>query len=255
MPPFVRPGSVLRQVWGDPDLVLLVSAASAAEFALNRAVDWLFVTGAALRDPLARLIETVTYAQRIVFGDQREARRVLAEIRAVHEAVEAMRGERIPAWSHRDVLYMLVDYSERAFRLLHRRLDAVERQELWNVYRDVGAELGIPELPTTYVEWRWDRELHLIRDLALSRYTHVLYEVYRRHLGPWRYALLRQVQAAMVRERVRRLLGLPARTWARRVLALYPHLHSLGLRGEIQLALLPRTHRAAMRALDLRTAA
>jgi hypothetical protein len=42
---FVDPGSVVRRIWGDGDMVLLVFAGSAAEFALNRAVDWLFFTG------------------------------------------------------------------------------------------------------------------------------------------------------------------------------------------------------------------
>jgi hypothetical protein len=95
-----------------------------------------------------------------------------------------------------------------------------------------------------------DRELHLARDLALSRHTLALYAAYRRHLGPWRYAVLRQVQAAVVRERVRRLLGLPRRTWARRVLALHPLFEGFGLRGGIQRALIPRRHRSGMRALD-----
>jgi hypothetical protein len=78
----------------------------------------------------------------------------------------------------------------------------------------------------------------------------VLYAAYRRYLGPWRYALLRLVQAALVRERVRRLLGLPGRTWARRVLALHPLIEGFGLRGGIQRALIPRRHRSAMRALE-----
>jgi hypothetical protein len=240
----------VRQVWGSPDLVLLISAAAAAEFALNRAVDWLFVSDRVVRDPWVRLLGTAAYAQRIVFGDDVESRRALAEIRAVHEAVERRRGTRIPAWSHRDVLYLLVDYSERSFRLLRRPLVASERRELWNAYRRVGTELGIQGLPETYAQWQLDREVHLARDLALSRHTLALYAAYRRHLGPWRYAVLRQVQAAVVRERVRRLLGLPRRTWARRVLALHPLFEGFGLRGGIQRALIPRRHRSGMRALD-----
>jgi len=58
MDAFVRKGSIVRRIWGDADLVLLVFAGAAAEFALNRAVDWLFVTGALPRDPLGRLFST-----------------------------------------------------------------------------------------------------------------------------------------------------------------------------------------------------
>jgi uncharacterized protein (DUF2236 family) len=246
----MQPQSIVRQVWGNPDLVLLVSAAAAAEFALNRAVDWLFVTGRAVRDPWGRLRDTAAYAQRIVFGDDVEAHRALAEIRAVHEAVERRRGTHIPAWSKRDVLYLLVDYTERSFRLLRRRLVAEERRELWDVYRRLGVELGIPGLPETYPQWRLDRDLHLARDLAVSQHTWVLYAAYRRYLGPVRYAVLRQLQAAVVRERVRQLLGLPSRSWARRVLGLYPVFEGFGLRDGILRALIPRRHRSAVRALD-----
>ena len=38
MPDFVDHRSIVRTIWGNPDLVLLIFAGSAAEFALNRAV-------------------------------------------------------------------------------------------------------------------------------------------------------------------------------------------------------------------------
>ena len=49
---FVQCSSIVRRIWGDPDLVLLIFAGSAAEFALNRSVDWLFFTGEIPRDPI-----------------------------------------------------------------------------------------------------------------------------------------------------------------------------------------------------------
>ena len=52
---FVDRRSIVRKIWGNPDLVLLVFAGAAAEFALNRAVDWLFFTGEIPRDPIGRL--------------------------------------------------------------------------------------------------------------------------------------------------------------------------------------------------------
>jgi hypothetical protein len=105
-------------------MVLLVFAGSAAEFALNRAVDWLFFTGKLPGDPIGRLFTTAGYAQQIVFADEPTAARTLDRIRAAHEAVERQRGQSIPDWAHRDVLYMLIDYSERAHELLARPLGA-----------------------------------------------------------------------------------------------------------------------------------
>jgi len=68
---FVERNSIVRRIWGDPDLVLLIFAGSAAEFALNRSVDWLFFTGEIPRDPVGRLFSTVRYAQDIVLQMKR----------------------------------------------------------------------------------------------------------------------------------------------------------------------------------------
>ena len=247
---FIRPGSVVRRIWGDADVVLLVFAGAAAEFALNRAVDWLFVTGRLPQDPLTRLFSTAAYAQRIVFGDRAQAARTMAQIRAAHEAVERRRGARIPAWAHRDVLYLLIDYSERAFGALHRPLAAPEQRELYAVFRRVGVGLGIPALPRDYAGWRADRERHLERDLAWSDHTAALYAAYRRDLGPWRYALLRRVQGSLVPERVRLLLGLRRRRALARLLPVYATLAGRGLRPLVQRALVPAAHLGAVRRLD-----
>ena len=118
MSDFVDRRSIVRTIWGSPDLILLIFAGSAAEFALNRAVDWLFFTGKIPRDPIGRLFSTVRYAQEIVFATEETARRTLSRINATHDSVERQRGQTIPDWAYRDVLYMLVDYSERAYRVL-----------------------------------------------------------------------------------------------------------------------------------------
>ena len=67
---FVEPNSIVRQIWGDADVVMLIFCAGAAEFALNRAVDWLFFTRAIPADPLGRLFSTAAYTQDIIFADE-----------------------------------------------------------------------------------------------------------------------------------------------------------------------------------------
>ena len=208
MPDFVDRRSIVRMIWGNPDLVLLIFAGSAAEFALNRAVDWLFFTGAIPRDPIGRLFSTVRYAQEIVFVDEEQARRTLERINARHASVEHERGKTIPDWAFRDVLYMLIDYSERAYGLLCSPLSQAQKNELFDVFLRIGEALHIPELPKTYAEWRLDRHRHLIRDLSYSKHTAMLYQSYRKHLGIWRYYLLLEVQALLAPPEVRHLLRL-----------------------------------------------
>lgn len=250
MDAFVRSDSIVRRIWGDVDLLLLVFAGAAAEFALNRAADWLFVTGALPTDPLGRLFSTAAAAQEIALGTRERAERALAGIRASHAAVERRRGGRIPDWAHRDVLYLLVDYSERAFAALHRPLTPPEREELWSVFRRVGTGLAIPELPADHAAWRADRERHLLRDLAVSPHTSALYGAYRRALGPWRHALLREVQGALAPEHVRALLGLRRRSLTSGLLRLYPTLVRRGLGALVRRLLVPPAHLAAVQRLE-----
>jgi hypothetical protein len=247
---FVQPDSIVRRIWGDPDIVMLIFGASAAEFALNRAVDWLFYTGAIPNDPVGRLFSTAAYTQDIIFADQEQAERTLARIRAVHMSVEQKRGDLIPAWAHRDVLYMLIDYSERVFRMLYRPLRAEEQQELYDVFWRTGVALQIPDLPESYDEWQRDRQLHLEQDLAFSPHTAALYAAYRRDLGLWRYTLLRQVQAVLVPEHVHQLLDLPKLTWLRSTTLIYPILIRLGLRSLIQRMIIPPQYVEAVRNLQ-----
>ena len=247
---FVDRDSIVRRIWGDGDMVLLVFAGSAAEFALNRAVDWLFFTGKLPGDPIGRLFSTAGYAQHIVFADEGTASRTFERIVAVHQAVEGQRGQRIPDWAHRDVLYMLIDYSERAHEMLARPLTADEREELYDVFRRVGAGLQIPDLPATYAAWREDRERHLRRDLVSGEGTKALYARYREHLGPWRFQILMRVQAILTPGHVRGLLGMKRADWLRPLLRVYPVLVRAGFRSIIQRLLMPPEHLPAVRRLD-----
>nr|CAA9291550.1 hypothetical protein AVDCRST_MAG63-4375 [uncultured Armatimonadetes bacterium] len=230
--------------------MLFVFAGAAAEFALNRAVDWLFFTGSLPADPMARLLSTARFVKEIVFVEEAVARRTLERIRSIHQAVEDERGEQIPPWAHRDVLYLLIDYSERAYQLLHRPLTVQEKDDLYAVFWRVGSGLHIPELPRNYATWQQDRGRHLLRDLAYSDYTAELYARYQRQLGPWRLALLRQVQALLAPDRVARLLDLKAWPGSRHLIRVYRPLVRMGLRPLIRRLLLPRDYIEEVQQMD-----
>ena len=236
---FVNQRSIVRTIWSRSDLILLVFAGAAAEFALNRAVDWLFFTNKIPQDPIGRLLSTVRYAQGIVFADEETAHRTIDRINAAHGTVESQRGQSIPQWAYRDVLYMLIDYSERSYQLLYRPLTLTERRELYSVFLRVGRRMQIQELPETYADWKSDRQSHLVRDLAYSEYTSKLFTQYRKHLGTWRYELLRLVQAQLVPRHVGRLLGLRSSLLLSNSLWMYRVFEQLQLKPVVQKALLP----------------
>ena len=251
---FVDHRSVVRAIWGRSDLILLIFAGAAAEFALNRAVDWLFFTNNIPRDPIGRLLSTVRYAQGIVFADEKTAHQTIDRITAIHGAVERQRGQSIPQWAHRDVLYMLIDYSERSHQVLYRPLTRPERQELYSVFLRVGRRLHIQELPETYADWKLDRQSHLVRDLTYSEYTAKLFGQYRRHLGAWRYELLRVVQARLVPRHVGRMLGLRTSPLLTNSPLVYRIFDRLGLKPVIQRALLPPQYLEDIRKFERTTA-
>jgi len=247
---FVSEQSVVRTIWGKADTVLFIFAGAAAEFALNKAVDWLYFTGRLPADPLARLFSTVEYARKIVFSPQETAEKAIDTIAAIHGAVEAKRGMAIPDWAYRDVLFLLIDYSIRAFEALERPLTPAEKQEVFDVFYRVGHRMGIPDLPTTYAAWLPVRQQHLAADLEYSRFTADLYQQYRKHLGPFRYWLLGHAQRLVVPEQVRQLLQLDGASWVRPVLPLYRLTQSTALGRWARTALLPAAYQEKILALD-----
>src|SRR5687767_15785669 len=119
---FVEKNSIVRKIWGKSDIVLFIFAGASAEFALNKAVDWLYFTGRLPSDPLGRLFSTVRYAGRIIFSPMDEAYKAIDTLRQIHIAVEQNRGSSIPDWAYRDVLFMLIHYSIASYELLETRL-------------------------------------------------------------------------------------------------------------------------------------
>jgi len=247
---FVEPHSIVRTIWGKADTVLFIFAGAAAEFAVNKAVDWLYFTGRLPADPLGRLFSTVDYARQIVFAERAGAERAIDTITAIHAGVEARRGAQIPDWAYRDVLFMLMDYSIRAYEALERPLTTAEKQEVVGVFGRVGQRMGIPEVPTTYAEWLPAREQHLARDIVRSAYTTDLYQQYRRHLGPVRYWLVLEAQRLVTPLPVRQLLGLGRATWLPALLPFYRRTQGLALSRWARESLLPEAYKAQIQALD-----
>jgi hypothetical protein len=203
---FVEKNSVVRKIWGKSDTVLFIFAGASAEFALNKAVDWLYFTGRLPSDPLGRLFSTVEYARRIVFSSMDEANKAIDTLQQIHTAVEQNRGSSIPDWAYRDVLFMLIYYSIASYELLEKKLSTEEKEEVFNVFYRVGARMGLKELPLTYIEWLPVRDAHLMNNLEKSKYTADLFEQYKNHLGAMRFMVLVEGQKLVVPEKVKELL-------------------------------------------------
>lgn len=247
---FVKPGSVVREIWGRSDIILFIFAGASAEFALNKAVDWLYFTGRLPSDPLERLFSTVTYARLIVFSEKNAACQVIDRMRLIHVAVEEARNATIPDWAYRDVLYMLIYYSITSFELLERKLTEAEKQEVFDVFYRVGNRMGLKELPVNYAGWLPDRVKHLQQDLQISTYTADLYRQYRKHLGTFRYIILREVQKLIVPQKVNHLLALGKIRFIGLVIPLYKLSRKLKADWFLISLILPGKYRNRIRHLN-----
>lgn len=248
---FVAETSIVRRIWSRSETVLFIFAGAAAEFALNKAVDWLYFTGRLPADPLGRLFSTVQYARRIVFATEEKALAAIDQITKIHQAVEQARGSVIPDWAYRDVLYLLIHYSIASFELLERKMTDAEKEELYTVFLRIGNRMGLSALPPTFPEWLPSREEHLRTDLAHSALTDDLYRQYRKHLGGFRYFLVKQLQAVLVPVPVREMLSLKPSLLIRASVPLYKACYAVGLDRPIKAILLPDQYKKDVAALDV----
>ncbi len=248
---FVDEHSIVRRIWGNGDTILFIFAGASAEFALNKAVDWLYFTGRLPSDPLGRLFSTVSYARAIVFSEEQAAHKAIDTIAAIHAGVEANRGAKIPDWAYRDVLFMLIDYSIRSYEVLERKLGPGEKEEVFDVFFRVGARMGLKGLPNNFNEWVQMREGHLQEDMQYGHYTSDLYMQYRKHLGPVRYRLLLETQRLIAPAKVRQLLGLNQNLLLRPLLSLYKISRYVRLDRVMKEIILPQKYKQQIKLLDV----
>jgi hypothetical protein len=249
---FVEKNSVVRKIWGKSDTVLFIFAGAAAEFALNKAVDWLYFTGRLPADPLGRLFSTVRYAKRIVFSPMDEANKAIDTMRQIHTAVEQSRGDTIPDWAYRDVLFMLIHYSIASYELLEKKLNDEEKKEVHNVFYRVGARMGLKELPLTYTEWLPVREAHLMADLQKSEYTADLFKQYKKHLGAMRFKVLIEGQKLVVPQRVKELLQFSDFSLLTPVVPVYKISRLMKMDWLLKSILLPSDYKDEINKLDVK---
>ena len=248
---FVNQDSIVRKIWGKGDTILFIFAGAAAEFALNKAVDWLYFTGKLPSDPLGRLFSTVAYARQIVFAEQHAAFIAIDKITAIHQNVEQSRGAKIPDWAYRDVLFMLIDYSIRSFEVLERPLTHKEKEEVFNVFNRVGTRMGIAGLPQNYPEWIIMRNDHLDQNLIKGDFTIDLFKQYRKHLGFLRYQLLLQTQILVVPKTVNQQLGLDNFNLLKPLLQVYKLTRLVQLEGLLKSVILPGNYKKQIMDLDV----
>lgn len=251
---FTKQDSIVREIWGKSDTIMFIFAAAAAEFALNKAVDWLYYTGKLPKDPLGRLFSTVSYARAIVFAEKEAAHKAIDTIRGIHTAVENNRGVVIPDRAYRDVLFMLIGYSVTSYELLERKLTDAEKREVFDVFYRVGHRMGISGLPETLEGFEIMRERQMQSNMVNSHFTSDLFKQYRKHLGSVRFRLLLEAQILVVPKTVSKLLNF--RSWSLLMpgLIVYKIFRAINLDWLLKEMIVPAAYKSEIRSLDRHTA-
>ncbi len=247
---FVQKESVVRKIWRKSDTILFIFAGASAEFALNKAVDWLYFTGRLPADPIGRLFSTVSYARQIVFAEKKTAEVAIDKITAIHGDIESKRGAVIPDWAYRDVLFMLIHYSIASFEVLEHKLTLNEKEDVYHVFYRMGLRMNIANLPVTYEQWLPVREAHLEQDLQKTNYTIDLFKQYKKHLGPMRYKLMKEAQILVVPQKVKKLLNFGTVSLLSFLIPVYKLSRRLKLDWVLKSIILPSSYKSQIIALD-----
>ena len=248
---FVHKNSAVRKIWSKGDTILFIFAGAAAEFALNKAVDWLYFTGRLPSDPLGRLFSTVSYARKIVFSNSEDALKAIDKITSIHSAVENDRGAKIPDWAYRDVLYMLIHYSISSYELMETCLSDADKADVYDVFYRMGTRMNLKDLPITYTDWKIDRDAHMYHDLKKSDLTVDLFKQYKKHLGSFRYFILIEGQKLVIPEIVRNLLGFTKVSAATPLIGLYKFVRIFNAHNIIKSIILPAAYKSEIADLDV----
>lgn len=247
---FVAKDSIVRQIWGKSDTILFIFAGASAEFALNKAVDWLYFTGRLPADPIGRLFSTVSYAKAILFSEKQAALRAIDSMTAIHSGIEAKRGVAIPDWAYRDVLFMLIDYSIRSFEVLERKLSIQEKTEVFQVFNRLGVRMKLTGLPNTFEAWTRMRNEHLKENLQVSKYTNDLFNQYKKHLGAFRYKILLEAQKLVLPQRVKKLMGFRNTSLFLLIVKLYKASRMVNMDRVLKSFILPARYKKQIKGLD-----
>jgi ER-bound oxygenase mpaB/B'/Rubber oxygenase, catalytic domain len=247
---FISENSPVRAVWAHPERALMVFAGASAEFALNKAVDWLYFTGKLPEDPLGRLFSTISYSQKILLAKKEDALEAIKMVNHIHRSVENKRGLNIPEWAYRDVLYILIYYTIKAYEISHGSINLKQKESIFETFLLLGKHMNISNLPLDFEAWEVDREIHLVENLAYTGFTEDLFQKYKKQLGSLRFWILLEGQKELLPTHVKQLLNFKEVSKIGILLKLYPYLNNRIIISKLPLILIPEKYHSELEKLN-----
>ena len=164
------PDSAIRRVHRERVLALYGPRALLMQAAHPEAVRGLLSHSSALESPYERLARTAQVMDVVHFGRRADAERVTRRVRAMHRRAGVDR----PDW----LLWILFTLHDSALVVYRRYVGAVDEDELWADYREVGRLFGL-------------RRAQMPRDVAAYRDEMLTGDVI--HVSDWARTRARQI--------------------------------------------------------------
>lgn len=231
---------ITQRIWKDLTCIILIYVGSAADFALNSSIDWLFFTNSLPSAPQERFIQTFAYNQKLFCVPKEEVKKITAHIRKVHTNVEMRRTNasghvmEISPKAFIEVSDMLIDYGIRSYEYLYRtKLTLEEKQFYFQDLKEIVVLMGIDHPDRDYIDWESRRARSIKKDLQPNEYTPQLYQAYRNDIGGFRYFIITRFQTYFVSKAVQEKLQLKRNFLIKMLYILYPYIHSTKLAQSI----------------------
>ena len=148
---------------------------------------------------------------------------------------------------------MLIDYSIRSYEILERPLLTEEKQEVLNVFGNVGKRMGLRNLPLTYSDFQIARNKHLNENLENGNFTKNLYKQYKKHLGIFRYRMLLESQILLLPNTVRELIDLRKVSLLKPFISIYKIFRRVKLDWILKDIILPDAYKQDIKRLNITT--
>jgi hypothetical protein len=110
--------------------------------------------------------------------------------------------------------------------------------------------MGVKYLPLNYQQWQQMRNSSIEENLLNGNFTKDLYKQYKKHLGWFRYLILKQAQILLVPDKVNELLGLGKNPLSIPMLNLYKLSRKIRLKSLLKNVILPSAYKKEILALD-----
>ncbi len=227
-----------REIWGSLDNIMLVYVGSAADFALNPEIDWLFYTMRLPEQPQMRFIETFSYNKRVFNMPKDQVAHFLGQIRHIHTRLEQQRTEaagkehKMSNIAFKEVGDMLIAYGIRGYEYLHRcQLLPEDKEAYYQDMKKFMELMQIQDLPDTFIAWEQERHFDIENRLKVNEYTEKLYKAYKHDMGWFRYHILLSFQSWFIDPRIAKKLKLKKRLYFYFPYIVYPLINSKSLLG------------------------